>query len=208
MRKFIITFVIILALAAGTSVLWLLEARQVSMFVDRYRTIQSDSTPIRSLTYEGTGTGGALLVNDLHLNLDPVDSQVASPHIGTTKEDQVALSFGRKVFPFGLVQATPAGSDGVLATALQPTDEASISIRHSAISWMEPFNLNFMTGQSPSRKRHIYYEMVWKKPSGAKLEMLWRYEQHFLPGNGWGGGFMTHEGETGLIRVEISGTTP
>jgi len=60
-----------------------------------------------------------------------------------------------------------------------------------------------MTGQSPSWKRHTYYEILWKKSSGANLRMLWRYEQFFYPGNGWADGLMTREGSTGLIRVEI-----
>ncbi len=70
-----------------------------------------------------------------------------------------------------------------------------------------------MTGHSPSWKQHRYYQLIWKKPSGAKLEMLWRYEQYFYPGDGWGSGFMTCQGfhayegdvhsSTGLIRVDI-----
>jgi len=43
----------------------------------------------------------------------------------------------------------------------------------------------------------------WKKSSGASLQMLWRYEQFFYTDNGWTSGFMTREGSTGLIRVEI-----
>jgi hypothetical protein len=73
----------------------------------------------------------------------------------------------------------------------------------SALSWPTPLDLNFMTGHSPSWKRHHYYQLTWKKPSGANLEMLWRYEQYFYPGSGWGSGFMTREGSTGLIRVDI-----
>jgi hypothetical protein len=34
--------------------------------------------------------------------------------------------------------------------------------------------------------------------------MLWRYEQYFYPVNGWASGFMTHEGSTGLIQLDIS----
>jgi hypothetical protein len=60
-----------------------------------------------------------------------------------------------------------------------------------------------MTGRSPSWKRHIYYELRWTKSSGAQLQMLWRYEQFFYPGNGWAGGLMTHGGSTGLIRADI-----
>ena len=61
-----------------------------------------------------------------------------------------------------------------------------------------------MTGQSPSWKRHLYYRLIWKKQNGAKLEMIWRYEQYFYPGDGWASGMMTREGVTGLIRVDIS----
>jgi hypothetical protein len=34
--------------------------------------------------------------------------------------------------------------------------------------------------------------------------MMWRYEQYFYPRLGWGSGFMTREGSTGLIGVDIS----
>jgi hypothetical protein len=34
--------------------------------------------------------------------------------------------------------------------------------------------------------------------------MLWRYEQYFYPDNGWASGFMTLEGSTGLIQLDIS----
>jgi hypothetical protein len=65
-----------------------------------------------------------------------------------------------------------------------------------------------MTGHSPSWKRHLYYKLRWKKTTGSTLDMIWRYEQFFygqqlIPGNGWGNGFMTREGSTGLIQVAI-----
>ena len=83
-------------------------------------------------------------------------------------------------------------------------DQAFLATRRSVLSWPTPFELNFMTGQSPSWKRHIYYEVHWKKASGVTLAMLWRYEQFFYPRSGWGAGFMTREGSTGLIRVKVN----
>ena len=44
--------------------------------------------------------------------------------------------------------------------------------RHSVLSWPTPFDINLMTGQSPSWKRHTYYEILWKKSVGANLRML------------------------------------
>ncbi len=204
MRKILITLFIVIALAATVAILWVSTGRQISTYVDRLRTIEASSNPITLLIYEGNGTGGAVLVNDLRLNLDPVDSKTAAPHVGTTKENELALSFGGKVFPFGPVPPAPENGEEVLRVAPQSGDNASMTISHSVLDWIEPFNLNFMTGQSPSRKRHIYYELGWKRSSGATLKMLWRYEQHFLPGSGWGSGFMIREGESGLIRIEIS----
>jgi len=113
--------------------------------------------------------------------------------------DLCRASAGGKVFAFG-----PPRSEAENLAAVPPAgDDAFIEIRRSVLSWPTPFDFNFMTGHSPSWKRHIYYRLLWKKPSGAKLEMLWRYEQYFYPANGWGSGFMTKEGSTGLVEVEI-----
>lgn len=204
MRKLLITLLVVIALAVMMSITWIYGGRQLVTLLDRYRTIEINSTPITSLAYEGTGSGGTLLVNDLRFALDQALPQSPPPNVGTTKDGQLAISLGGKIFAFGPVQETAPGNDEALATALQAGDEAFVAIKHSALEWIEPFKLNFMTGQSPSRKRHIYYQLVWKKSSGKKLGILWRYEQHFSPDSGWGSGFMTRENSTGLIRIEIS----
>jgi hypothetical protein len=197
MRKFLITLAILVGCIAAVSAAWIFGGRQLSLFIDRYKTIETTSAPIDSIGYEGSGTGGILRVNDLALSLN--DTNSPSPNIGSTKDDQLALAAGGKVFAFGpprsevenLVASPPAG------------DDASVTIQHSVLSWPTPFDFNFMTGMPPSWKRHVYYRLLWKKPSGAALEMLWRYEQYFYPANGWGSGFMTREGSTGLVEVDI-----
>ncbi len=174
-----------------------LRGRQISLFVDRFGTIETGSARINSIVYEGSGTGGILRINDLALGLN--DKNGPTPNIGTTKDNQLGLATGGKVFAFG-----PPRSEAENLAAVPPaSDDAFIRIRRSALSWPTPLDTNFMTGHSPSWKRHRYYQLVWKKPSGANLEMLWRYEQYFYPGDGWGNGFMTREGSTGLIRVDI-----
>jgi hypothetical protein len=196
-RKILITLgVLVLAIVAILAT-WIFAGRQISLFLDRFGTLQTASIQVNSLVYEGNGTGGILHINDLALGLN--DRNGPTPNIGTTKNGQLALADGGKVFAFG----PPRSEAENLATAPPPGDEAVIQIRRSILSWPTPFDLNFMTGQSPSWKRHLYYRLVWKKPSGAKLEMLWRYEQYFYPGNGWASGFMTRQGSTGLIQVDI-----
>jgi hypothetical protein len=203
MRKILTLIGLILALAATMSVLWLLYGRPLSLMVDRFQTIKVNSTPVRLLRYEGTGNGGVLVLNDLHLNLAPTSSQIAPPDIGTTKDHQCALSFGGKVFAFGPVGPPSEGADETLATIPQAGDDASLVVRHSALSWIEFPNFNWLAGQSPKWRRSIYYCLVWKKVSGSKLEMLWRYQQQLDPTKGWTGGVASREDSTALIRIEV-----
>ena len=197
MRRILITLAILVVCIVAVSATWIFRGRQLSLFIDRFDTIETDSARINSIVYEGSGTGGILHINDLALGLN--DKNGPTPNIGTTKDNQLGLAAGGKVFPFG-----PPRSEAENLAAVPPAgDDAFIRIHRSALSWPTPFDLNFMTGHSPSSKRHIYYQVIWKKPSGAKLEMLWRYEQYFYSGEGWTSGFMTREGSTGLIRVDI-----
>lgn len=198
MRKILITLAILIAFVIATLATWIFGGRQISLFLDRLGTIETTSNRVNSLVYNGRGTGGTLRVNDLELSLN--DRNEPAPSIGTTKDDQLGVADRGRVFAFG-----PARSEAEnLVTAPPAGDDAFIEIRRSILSWPTPFEINFMTGHSPSWKRHLYYRLLWKKPSGAKLEMLWRYEQYFYPDNGWASGFMTYKDSTGLIQLDIS----
>jgi hypothetical protein len=198
MRKILITLALLVAFIVAILATWIFGGRQISLLLDRLGTIEMTAAGIHSIAYEGSGTGGILHINDLDLSLN--DRNGPTPSVGTTKNDQLALADQGKVFAFGSVQTQAEN----LATVPPAGDHASVEIRRSILSWPTPFEFNFMTGHSPSWKRHLYYRVLWKKPSGAKLEMLWRYEQYFYPGNGWANGFMTREGSTGLIQVTIN----
>lgn len=192
MRKLLIALFIVLILAA----LWLWRGRDLSTLADRFRRIETSSRPISAIIYDGSGTGGILHVDDVDLSLNEVGLGGATPSMGTTKDGQLALSFAGKVFPFGPVQGDK------LAAKLSDGDAAKISIEHSVVAWPNFFEINFMSGNSPKWKRHIYQRLIWKKANGARLEMLWRYEQFYYAGNGWTDALMTRPGSTGLIRIE------
>jgi hypothetical protein len=199
MRKFLITLAILALFIVTLLAVWVFGGRQVSLFIDRFGTIEIASARINSIAYEGGGTSGILIVNDLRLSLNDMNPKIALS-IGSTKDNQFALASGGKVFTFGpLASTTESAAD--LAAGPQAGDDAVFVTQHSVLSWPTPFDFNFMTGQSPSWKRHMYHQVRWKKPSGAKLEMLWRYEQYFY--SAWGSEFTTREGSTGLIRVDI-----
>ena len=202
MRKFLITIAILAGLIAASSALWIFRGQEISSLVDRYWTIETRSMPIHSIGYEGTGAGGVLIVNDVSLGLNDIRPGL-SLSVGSTKDNQLGLASGGRVFAFGPLSTNAEDSSHHLAASPAAGDQAFLAVRHSVLSWPTPFDLNFLSGRSPSWKRQIYHEIGWEKSSGAKLKMLWRYEQFFYPGNGWASGFMTREGSTGLIQVEI-----
>jgi hypothetical protein len=201
MRKFLITLAIIVLVVVTLLAIWIFGGRQISLFIDRFGTIEIASTKIGSIAYEGSGTGGWLRVNDLTLGVDDASPKIA-PSFGSTKDNQFALANNGKVFAFGPLASTTENGGDYLAAAPQAGDDTSLSTRRSILSWPTPFDLNFMTGQSPSWKRHLYYQIRWKKSSGATLEMDWRYEQYFYSRNGWSS-HMVREPSTGLIQVDI-----
>src|SRR6516165_5329851 len=207
MRKLLLTLLLLVTCGVALLATWIFLGRQVSMFIDRFGTIEIASVPVHSVTYEGSGTGGWLTVNDVHLSLDDINPKIALS-IGSTKDNQFAVASGGKVFALGPLLSTAENGGEHLAVVPQAGDEAFFVTRHSALCWPTPFEFNHMTGHSPSWKRHMYYELRWKKPSGATLDLVWRYEQPFygqqlVAGDGWGSGFSVHEGLTGLIKLEI-----
>jgi hypothetical protein len=202
MRRVLIVIVVFVLSIASILALWIFRGREISSFIDRYWTVETRSAPIQSIAYEGNGTGGILICDGVSFSLNDVRPGL-SLSVGSTKDNQLALASSGRVFPFGPLKSASEDTAEHLATSPPPGDQALVVTRHSILSWPTPFEMNLMTGQSPSWKRHIYYEILWKKSSGANLQMLWRYEQFFYPGNGWASGFMTREGSTGLIRVNI-----
>src|SRR5438045_9059919 len=102
------------------STLWIFGGRQLSPFLDRFRTVELASAPIKSISYEGSGSGGILHVNDLTLSLN---SLLPSLEIGTTKDHQVALSFSGQVFSLG---ERGASQNDELAAAPPLRDDARL----------------------------------------------------------------------------------
>jgi hypothetical protein len=60
----------------------------------------------------------------------------------------------------------------------------------SWLSWPTPFLYSILGGATTSWRRHSYYRLVWKKSSGAMLELVWRDEQGFYSGQGWTDGYL------------------
>ena len=203
MRKILIALLLLILVTAAGAIFWVVKGREISMFVDRYGTITTANGEVRSARYEGNGTGGVLYANETPLSLNTAVAPSQPPSVGSTKDGKLALAVGGKVFPLGSLPKQEADATDVLTATPDAGDDARLSVGHSKLSWPTVFNLNFMTGSSPSWKRHSYQKLIWTKPNGSKLEMLWRYDQHYDAANGWTSPTMIREGESGLIKIEI-----
>jgi hypothetical protein len=203
MRKVFVTLAVLVVIAIALGAAWIFAGLKVSLFLDQYSTVEIKPEAIRSIRYEGNGSGGVLYANDIALSLNSTVPPLQPPSVGSTKDGKLALAAGGKVFAFGPVPKTADENVETITVTPENGDNASVSLRHSALSWPTPFEFNFMTGNAPTWKRHRYSRLTWQKASGAKLEMVWRYEQYFYSGNGWTDANMTREGSTGLIEIKI-----
>jgi hypothetical protein len=201
-RKLLLTLGILVVCIITLLTIWIFRGRQLSSLIDRFGTIEVASAQVNSIAYEGSGTGGILIINGLRLSLNDAPSEL-SPNIGSTKDNQFALATGGRVFAFGPLTSGKESGDDRLTAVPPKADDTSFITRRSVLSWPTRFDLNFITSQSPTWKRHVYYRLRWNKPSGATLEVLWRNEQNFYPGKGWGNGLMIREGSTRLIGLNV-----
>src|SRR4051812_16137594 len=204
MRKFVLALLAIILLLTGAAAIWIFQGPKLSMFCDRFGTASEMSEKIDSITYEGSGSGGILKAGQISLSLNSPVAPLRVPSIGSTKDGHLGLASAGKVFSFGPMAEDRDDVSKVMTVSTGPGDEARLAVSHSYASWPTPFNVNFMTGGSPSWKRHSYQQLTWSKPNGSKLVMLWRYEQNFDAVNGWTIPTLMREGETGLIKLEIT----
>ena len=186
MTRVLIRGLVVLALVIGASLIWLLAGRQISLLLDRVKTVSLKSLSVDPLSYDGTEQGGIFQIGELQLSTAGPDNQPFPIRIQFDSKGRPVLT----------------GPEQSFLLVFEPGDQASFTVRRSMMSWPTPLDLNFMTGQSPSWRRHLYYVLRWNKPSGSELMLVWRYEQYFY--SSWTSGFMTRAGTTGLIQAELS----
>jgi hypothetical protein len=173
MRKILITLLILIV---TISILWIFAGRQISKFVDQFKTRTRESKPVHLIAYEGNGNDGALVIDGSGgWFFGPIN-----PHVGSTKDNQLALAYRDKVFAFGALRSPDA-----LATEVGRGDVALLITKESIVGWPEASVGRLLN-------RNVYTELSWTKQSGASLKMIWWLERH------------GDEITVRLIRVEIS----
>jgi hypothetical protein len=192
--------IIIKSLAAliALAFAWLFGARPLALVVDRFYTAPLSSLPVSPLAY----SLDTLWIGDLSLSLSPAVRPI-DVRMYCDPGNRVILSSGGRLFVLGQCTRRMPARTGEFQFVPDSGDDVSLIVSRSIISWPTPFEINFMTGAAPSWKRDLYYRLIWKKPSGAQLTMLWRFEQGFYHDDGWTAGTMTRAGSTGLLQLSL-----
>jgi hypothetical protein len=188
---------LLIALALGVA--WVYAGRQLTLFLDRFITIGAASLPVGPLEYDG----GGFLIGDLQMTFGGIDNLRSDLALCSDSAHRVVLRTSGQFFTLG-PRTNPVDPSGrpEIDFVPEPGDELSFSTDRSALPWPTPFEFNFMS-RSPWWKRYVYYRLLWHKRSGARLTMVWRYEQDYYAAGGWTSPEMMWNSQTGLLRVEI-----
>jgi len=103
----------------------------------------------------------------------PEYKQVAALEVNVN--GQLELFAGGRRFVLGARAGTVAGDDRPIpAFAAEHGDTTSLVFESSLLSWPAPFTLagTYSSGPPTTWIRHLYYELVWRKTSGAWLAMV------------------------------------
>ena len=199
MRRILIRGTIAIACLGALLIAWVVGGRPLSLWLDRLHTVVIDAQPVAWLDVEDADRG-MLRINNLPMTTARPDYGPFPMEMKLDPARQFVVQSGGHSIVLGRLEGPPGKSHGV-GIRPGPGDQVQFRIERSMLSWPTPLDINFMSGHSPSWKRHVYYRLVWEKPNGGRLEMVWRYEQYFY--DDWASGFMTRAGTTGLIRVDI-----
>ena len=169
------------------------------MLLDRFATIKVNSRPISRIGFD-LRDDDMIWIDQLPMRLTPANNELSPPNVEVNASNDFVVTIGTNSIALGVVKHA-SGDPNMVVLTPSPADSTAFRIGRSIMSWPTPLDINFMTGHSPSWKRHLYYQLAWQKQNGSRLEIVWRYEQYFY--ESWASGFMIRDGTTGLIRARI-----
>jgi len=181
-------------------VAWFAAARFTSLFVDTLTTEEIGSSNPGGIVWNGS----FLQIGPRMLGVEGLDNKVVL-NLDVDSAGRLIASMDRRTLVLGpRGGSAPSAGEQAPIFAGETGDQIRFTLSRSRLSWPSLFDFNFMTGNSPSWKRFVYYRLVWKKPSGATLDLLWRFEQWYYASEGrWMDADMTGADSCGLVRVSL-----
>jgi hypothetical protein len=181
-------------------VAWLSAGKPLALLLDRLIPFPTAYLPVSPLSYDG----GGFVVGDQSMTFGMTNNDRAGLELTTDSSNQVVLSYGRDAFVLG-PRTNPVDASGrpEIDFVAGRGDQLRFAVHESLIGWPTPFDFRFPWGPSSLWKKYVYYRLTWIKPSGARLEMRWRYQRDYYGGRGWSEPVMRWNSQTGLASVDI-----
>lgn len=169
------------------------------MLLDRIQTVHVVSLPVSPLSYDG----GGFVIGFQSLTFGGTNNLRWDIELTSDSANCVWLQTSGGRFPMG-TRTNPVDPSGrpEITFAADAGDAVTLTSSQSMLAWPTPFEISFLTS-TPSWRRFVYYDLLWKKPSGARLAMHWRYEQQYFARSGWKRPEMEWNYRTGLLSVDF-----
>lgn len=184
-------------------VVWLAAGRHITLLLDAFVTGRTVSLSVDPLVYDG----GGFVIGAKSMTFAETNNLRGDTDAILDSSGRVVLTTAHKTFVMGPLTIPSSSGRPDFYFRPEPGDEVSFTASKSLLPWPTPFEFKMLGGSSPWWRQYVYYRLAWKKPSGARLEMLWRYEREYYSGKGWTDPIMTWmTSQTGLLPVKIEGS--
>jgi hypothetical protein len=177
----------------------LTAGRPFAVLADYVVRIPVVSMPVKSIHYDG----GGFVIGEFSMTFGQINNLRSDMCLCTDSRNRVVLKKSGQSFVLGprTNPVDPSGRPDIYLLT-EAGDEVMFRGARSLIGWPTPFETYIMI-RSPWWKRYVYYRLTWKKRSGARMDMSWRYEQDYFAPGGWTEPLMMWNSETGLLDVDI-----
>ncbi len=193
---------LVLVAAVAAFVLWYVAARPLALATESVSAEVLATPHIDKIGWNGT----YLRLNDRIRGLTG-SNDVAILQLSVDSAHRLVATAGGRTIELGAQSPVPLPDDNetIPAFAPDPGDRITFTQTRGRIAWPSWFATNYMTGNTPSWKRFVTDRLVWTKPSGATLTLLWRYEEYYYESEGhWMGADMVGPDSCGLVQADIA----
>ena len=160
----------------GMGAVWIWAGSQVSSLLDRFFTVPIAEIPLGDMEI----STGELILGQRRWLLQ------ADMRVVPDANNRITVQTGERSFTFGPIHTGRSAMPGAhFRFTPDRGDVVSFTQTRSALAWPAPFRYSIMGAPRASWRRHSYSGLLWKKASGATLELVWRDEQGYFPGTGW-----------------------
>ena len=152
----------------GLAAAWILAGRQLVQLVDHVAPGPAETLPIGRYQYGVT----ELTIGDAKMELFDTNEIPVDIRYDVNAAGRLTLHTQGKAFPLG-TRIGPPRADGLPAIPFTSDegDVVTFTRDRSLLAWPTPFEMNWMSGHSPSWRRNAYYRL---KQMAQKIRRVFR----------------------------------